>query len=178
MPKHLTDAQVDHYRDRGSIAPLDLLTASEAAEARAKLEAYEARSGGPLGGAQRAGGHLLWPWIDELMRHETLLDAVEDLIGPNILCWNSIFWIKEASSINHKRAKRQQGGNENPTSFFQIPAGRVFCVEQYAAKPEKQEAVNQTDNSHRQWLSPHIFQRHGNAEENEKRNTFCNADQA
>jgi len=101
MPKHLTDAQVDHYRDRGYIAPLDLLTASEAAEARAKLEAYEAESGGPLGGAQRAGGHLLWPWIDELMRHETLLDAVEDLIGPDILCWNSIFWIKEAHSPSY-----------------------------------------------------------------------------
>ena len=101
MPKHLTDAQVDHYRDRGYIAPVDLLTASEAAEARAKLEAYEARSGGPLGGAQRAGGHLLWPWLDELMRHETLLDAVEDLIGPDILCWNSIFWIKEANSPSY-----------------------------------------------------------------------------
>lgn len=101
MPKHLTAAQVDHYRDRGYIAPVDLLTESEAAEARAKLEAFEARNGGPLGGAQRAGGHLLWPWIDELMRHETLLDAVEDLIGPDILCWNSIFWIKEPGSPSY-----------------------------------------------------------------------------
>ncbi len=101
MPKHLTDAQIGHYRERGYISPVDLLTASEAAEARAKLEAYEAESGGPLGGAQRAGGHLLWTWLDELMRHETLLDAVEDLIGPDILCWNSIFWIKEAGSPSY-----------------------------------------------------------------------------
>jgi ectoine hydroxylase-related dioxygenase (phytanoyl-CoA dioxygenase family) len=26
------------------------------------------------------------------------LDVVEDLIGPDILCWNTIFWIKEARS--------------------------------------------------------------------------------
>ena len=84
MPKHLTDAQVGHYRDRGYVSPVDLLTESEATEARAKLEAYEAESGGPLAGAERAGGHLLWMWLDELMRHETLLDAVE--AGEEDIC--------------------------------------------------------------------------------------------
>ncbi len=101
MPKHLTDDQIDHYRDCGYLAPLELLTAAEAAAARAKLEAYEAETGGPIGGPQRAGCHLLWTWIDDLMRHETLLDAVEDLIGPDILCWNSVFWIKEAGSPSY-----------------------------------------------------------------------------
>ena len=101
MPKRLTDAQVNHYRERGYLAPLDLLTADEVSHARAQLEAYEAETGGPLGGAERAGCHLLWPWIDDLMRHGRLLDAVEDLIGPDILCWNSIFWIKEAGSPSY-----------------------------------------------------------------------------
>ncbi|MEM7271648.1 MAG: phytanoyl-CoA dioxygenase family protein [Actinomycetota bacterium] len=101
MAKHLTDAQVDHFRTRGYLAPLDLLTAEEVATARAKLEAYEAETGGPIGGTERAGGHLLWPWVDGLMRHEKLLDAVEDLIGPDILCWNSVFWIKEAGSPSY-----------------------------------------------------------------------------
>ena len=27
-----------------------------------------------------------------------MLDPVEQLIGPNILCWNTIFWIKEAGA--------------------------------------------------------------------------------
>ncbi|MEM7337202.1 MAG: phytanoyl-CoA dioxygenase family protein [Actinomycetota bacterium] len=101
MPKRLTESQIDHYRDRGYLAPLDLLTMGEAAEARAALEAYEGETGGPIGGAERAGGHLLWPWIDELIRHESLLDAVEDLIGPDILLWNSVFWIKEAGSPSY-----------------------------------------------------------------------------
>ena len=32
------------------------------------------------------------------MRHSTMLDAIEDLIGPDILCWNTLFWVKEAES--------------------------------------------------------------------------------
>ena len=27
-----------------------------------------------------------------------MLDAIEDLIGPDILCWNTLFWVKEAES--------------------------------------------------------------------------------
>ena len=35
------------------------------------------------------------------MRADKILDAVEDLIGTNILCWNSVFWIKEAQSPSY-----------------------------------------------------------------------------
>jgi non-heme Fe2+,alpha-ketoglutarate-dependent halogenase len=35
------------------------------------------------------------------MRHEKILDAVEDLIGGDILCWNTFFWIKEAKSATY-----------------------------------------------------------------------------
>ena len=34
------------------------------------------------------------------MRHPTLVDMVEDLIGPDILCWNAIFWIKEPGAVS------------------------------------------------------------------------------
>lgn len=101
MPRRLTNEQIRTYNDQGFIAPVDLLTPVEVTDARSKLDAYEASTGGPLSGPHRTGGHLLWTWVDELMRHERLLDAVEDLIGPNILCWNSIFWIKEAGSPSY-----------------------------------------------------------------------------
>ena len=35
------------------------------------------------------------------MRHETILDHVESLIGPNILCWNTWFWIKEPNTPSY-----------------------------------------------------------------------------
>jgi non-haem Fe2+, alpha-ketoglutarate-dependent halogenase len=31
-----------------------------------------------------------------MIRHPKILDAIEDLLGPNILCWNTSFFIKEA----------------------------------------------------------------------------------
>ena len=40
--------------------------------------------------------HLLFTWLDELVRDDAVLDAVEGVIGPDILCWASSFFTKEA----------------------------------------------------------------------------------
>jgi hypothetical protein len=96
----MTDAAIAQYRDRGYFFPLPVLRADEVAECRAKLESFETSQGHPVQGAQRSKSHLLFKWLDDLMRNARILDAVEDLIGPDILCWNSIFWIKEAHSAS------------------------------------------------------------------------------
>ena len=44
----------------------------------------------------RHRSHVLFTWIDEMVRHPEILDAVEDVLGPDILCWNTSFFIKEA----------------------------------------------------------------------------------
>lgn len=95
MPLALTDVQVEHYRTEGWLSPLDVLTEAEAAAARAQLDAFEAEHG-PFGTRpERSRAYLPFTWVDDIMRHPRLLDMVEDLIGPDILCWNAIFWIKE-----------------------------------------------------------------------------------
>jgi hypothetical protein len=33
--------------------------------------------------------HLLFAWLNELVRHQRILDAVGDILAPNLLCWNS-----------------------------------------------------------------------------------------
>ncbi len=38
------------------------------------------------------------PWFNDLIRHPRILDAIEDVIGPNILVWTSTFFIKEPHS--------------------------------------------------------------------------------
>ena len=48
MPKVLTQAQVDQFWNEGYCAPFDCLTPAEAAQARAKHEAYEASVDGPI----------------------------------------------------------------------------------------------------------------------------------
>ncbi len=101
MARVLTEAAMAQYRDRGYYFPLPVLRADEVSDCRAKLESFEASQGHPIQGAQRSKSHLLFKWLDDLMRDARILDAVEDLIGPDILCWNSIFWIKEAHSSSY-----------------------------------------------------------------------------
>jgi ectoine hydroxylase-related dioxygenase (phytanoyl-CoA dioxygenase family) len=72
------------------------MPAREARAYRDRLEAYEAATGAPIQGNLRHKVHLLFTWASDLIRHPRILDAVEDLIGPDILCWGTNFFIKEA----------------------------------------------------------------------------------
>jgi hypothetical protein len=96
MPKLLTPAQIESYHTKGYHLPVDVLSPEEVAAARGQLETYEAKSGGPIKGEMRHKSHLLFPWINDLMRHARVLDAVEDVLGPNLLVWSTSFFIKEA----------------------------------------------------------------------------------
>ncbi|HEY2133732.1 MAG TPA: phytanoyl-CoA dioxygenase family protein, partial [Acetobacteraceae bacterium] len=92
--KMLTEAALRQYRDEGYYAPIQVMPREQADAIRTKLEAFEA-SAGILAGKLRHKSHLLFTWLNELIRHPRILDAVEDVIGPNILCWGSSFFIKE-----------------------------------------------------------------------------------
>ncbi len=94
----LTAQQVDQYRRDGYVCPVPVMPASEAAGLRRKLEAFEATQGGSLEAGQRSRAFLLFKWLDNLIRDPRVLDPVEQLIGPDILCWSTIFWIKDAGS--------------------------------------------------------------------------------
>jgi non-heme Fe2+,alpha-ketoglutarate-dependent halogenase len=49
------------------------------------------------------------PWFNSLIRYPRILDAIEDVIGPNILVWTSTFFIKEPHSPTYA-AWHQDGG--------------------------------------------------------------------
>ncbi len=93
--KVLSADAIRQYGERGYYAPVPALSTAEAAGIRRRLEDYEGRDGA-LKGPLRHKSHLLFTWLDELIRAPRILDAVEDLIGPNILCWGTSFFIKEA----------------------------------------------------------------------------------
>ena len=98
MAKVLSQQAIDQFHREGYYLPVQAISKEEADEMRQKLEAYEARIGGPLHGAPRYKSHLLFKWLSDLVRAPHILDAVEDLIGPNILAWSTDWWIKEAHS--------------------------------------------------------------------------------
>jgi hypothetical protein len=75
----LSAEAVARYRRDGFYFPIRALSPEEA-------------RGGPLGGLLRQKSHLLFTWLNELIRHPRILDAVEALLGPDLLCWGSSFF--------------------------------------------------------------------------------------
>jgi ectoine hydroxylase-related dioxygenase (phytanoyl-CoA dioxygenase family) len=98
MPKLLSSAAVEQFRRDGFYFPVRVMSAAEARSYRDRLEAHERRQGAPLQSNMRHKVHLLFRWANELVRRPTILDAVEDLVGPDILCWTTNFFIKEANN--------------------------------------------------------------------------------
>lgn len=97
MPKVLTDEQVASYEDNGFLSPFTLCSAEEAAALRDRFEDMERTLGEEPQKRFRVKAHLPFPWLCDLIGHPKLLDAVEDLIGPDILCWGSSFFTKKAN---------------------------------------------------------------------------------
>jgi non-haem Fe2+, alpha-ketoglutarate-dependent halogenase len=98
MAKLLTQAQIAQYHRDGFIFPIRVMSARDAAEYRRRLEEFEASTGGPLQGGLRHKTHLLFKWLGDVVHHERIVDAVEDLYGPDLLCWTTNFFIKEAAT--------------------------------------------------------------------------------
>ncbi len=95
MPNILTAAEIEAYDRTGYHFPVDILAPREVADFRSKLEAYERETGGPIKGEMRHRSHVLFTWVNDMVRHPKILDAVEDVLGPNLYCWNTSFFIKE-----------------------------------------------------------------------------------
>ncbi|MBT1517500.1 phytanoyl-CoA dioxygenase family protein [Bradyrhizobium sp. SRL28] len=97
MPKMLSADQVERFRKDGYVSPVRVISKECAAEIRRRLEEFERGTGAPLSGLLRFRAHLLFPWLNELIRDDRIVDAIEDLHGENLLCWSTDFFIKEPS---------------------------------------------------------------------------------
>jgi non-heme Fe2+,alpha-ketoglutarate-dependent halogenase len=96
MTKVLSSEALAGYHRDGFSFPIPVLTSAEALALRRRVEAVEAAHGGRLAGELRQKPHLLLTWLADLVRHPRILDAVEDVLGPNLLVWSTSFFTKEA----------------------------------------------------------------------------------
>jgi ectoine hydroxylase-related dioxygenase (phytanoyl-CoA dioxygenase family) len=85
----LEAAAVDSFRRDGAVAPITVMDETEAAGLRRRLEAVEARSHGRLSGLARSKPHLLLPFLWDVVLDPRILDPVESLLGPDLLCIGS-----------------------------------------------------------------------------------------
>ncbi len=96
MSKKLTAAQVGAFHRDGFVSPIDVFSEEQALRLRTELEAAEAKWPEAFEGAARNNAHLNLKCLDEIVHNPTLVDAVEDLIGPDILNYGTVLFIKEA----------------------------------------------------------------------------------
>ncbi len=92
---HLTPGEVARYHELGYLFPVRVMPTEQAAGYLAKLDAHQAAHGRLLG-AMRHKPHLFLAWLAELVRLPTILDAVGDILGPDLLVFSSGFFNKDA----------------------------------------------------------------------------------
>ena len=90
----LNAEQLDHYKKEGFISPIDVLTSKEAYEVRKEIEKIENNFLNELDGKGRNYVHLISPVFDKIVHNSKILDAVESIIGKNILACGTTLFIK------------------------------------------------------------------------------------
>lgn len=93
----------ERFAADGYFSPLHVLSAEEAASYRQELEALESTNhGSKLGNKSQLNyPHVIFRFADSIVRHLRILDAVEAILGPDILVWGSTFFIKEPHSESY-----------------------------------------------------------------------------
>ena len=98
MPKVLTKEQIEQYHDEGFISPVRVISEAQALSIKNQLEQVEAEFPDEINAESRNNLHLSFAFLDALAHNKIIVDAVEDLIGPDIALWASVMFIKEPSS--------------------------------------------------------------------------------
>jgi len=91
----LTTKQLKDYEDNGFVAPIDVLTLDEAEEIRQEIEKIEKRWPNELVGLGRNYAHMISPVFDKVCHNSKILDAVESIIGKDILVGGTTLFIKD-----------------------------------------------------------------------------------
>ena len=93
----LTVKQIKQYQEEGYVAPIDVLSKEEAKEIRDEIEHIEKKWPNELEGLGRNYVHLISPVFNRICCKSKILDAVESLIGENILICGTTLFIKNAN---------------------------------------------------------------------------------
>ena len=91
---YLTSNQLKQYEDEGFVSPINIFSKNKAKEIRDEIELIENKIPGELEKSGRYNAHLISPLLDEVTHNSKILNAVESLIGKNILVCGTTLFIK------------------------------------------------------------------------------------
>lgn len=99
----LNPEQLATYRRDGVVFPIDVMAPGDALDLRREIEAIEAAHGGRLAVADylRGCASVVVPAVDRAIRDPAILDAVEPIIGPDLLVWGCQFFDKAARTADY-----------------------------------------------------------------------------
>jgi ectoine hydroxylase-related dioxygenase (phytanoyl-CoA dioxygenase family) len=97
-PKKLTEVQIAQYERDGYVCPVEAFSTEQARDWAARLDAFEKGQGQKMTRGHNFKPHLLFPWVDEIVHAPAVLDAVEDLIGPDLMLFHLSVWPKDPGS--------------------------------------------------------------------------------
>lgn len=103
MSTALSREQIARYHEDGFVKPVRAFSTQDAAKIRAEIEALErdhasGAGGHTLGQFFRVNGQVTIPLLANIARTASVLDAVESILGPDLLVWSCELFIKEAGS--------------------------------------------------------------------------------
>ena len=91
---YLSSNQLKQYEDEGFVSPINIFSKEKANEIRDEIELIEKEIPGELDNSGRYNAHLISPLLDEVTHHPKILDAVQSLIGEDILVCGTTLFIK------------------------------------------------------------------------------------
>ena len=91
---YLNSNQLKQYNDLGYISPINILSKRQALEARNEIELIEKKLPNEIDKSGRYNVHLISPKLDSIVHNSKILDAVESIIGKNILVCSTTLFIK------------------------------------------------------------------------------------
>ncbi len=120
QPKRLSQAQISAFNEVGFVQPFEAFDASEIVELRTYIDRLIADMGEEGGyGINCYQARLAGLW--DIATLPVILDHVEDLLGPNILCW--------ATAV---LSKKPQGARKVPwhqdAAFWKLTPARTVTV--------------------------------------------------
>ncbi|HZK91497.1 MAG TPA: phytanoyl-CoA dioxygenase family protein [Stellaceae bacterium] len=143
MGKRLSGTEIARYHRDGFLFPIDAFTPREARKFRDRLEAFERQDGRQFGKGHNFKPHLLFPWVDALVRHPALLDPVEDIIGPDIRLFHFTIWPKSPGDPAYV------SWHQDATYFGLDPAVHITAWLALTEVPVESGAVEVVPGSHR-----------------------------
>ena len=91
---YLSSNQLKQYKDKGFVSPIDIFSKDKAKEIRKEIELIEREIPNELEKSGRYNAHLISPLLDEVTHNSEILDAVQSLIGKDILVCGTTLFIK------------------------------------------------------------------------------------